>query len=71
VCRSGSLAVESSIPVHISIVMPHSFFKEKDYLKEINSGRKVFSKMKFQVRTTLQTIFPLYTPKQDLSKPNC
>jgi hypothetical protein len=44
------------VPVHVSIVLPHSFFKEKDYLKEINSGKKIFSKMKFQVRRTLYKI---------------
>ena len=47
--RNGTPGGEGSIPVHISIVLPHSFFKEKDYLKEINSGKKIFSKMKFQV----------------------
>jgi hypothetical protein len=44
------------VPVHVSIVLPHSFFKEKDYLKEINSGKKIFSKMKFQVQRTLYKI---------------
>jgi hypothetical protein len=54
--RSGTPNSDGSVPVHVSIVLPHSFFKEKDYLKEINSGKKIFSKMKFQVRRTLYKI---------------
>jgi hypothetical protein len=49
----------NSIPVHISIVLPHSFFKEKDYLKEINNGKKIFAKMKFQVHCTVRKDFKI------------
>ncbi|XP_023329330.1 glutamate receptor ionotropic, NMDA 2C [Eurytemora carolleeae] len=50
---------ETSLDVRISVVLPHSIFKEKDYLKEINSAKKIFTKMKFQEKYTVNPVLEM------------
>ena len=42
--RTGNIS-----SVHLAVVMPHSFFQEKEYQKKMFSVANSFSRMEFQV----------------------
>ena len=49
VCRRTKVSANQT-SVHLAVVMPHSFFKEKDYKKTMYKAAAKLARMQFQVR---------------------